>query len=302
MNEEYADVFDEHRRFLFSIAYRMLGSVVEAEDMVQETFLRWQQSRGEGVESPRAYLATIVTRLCINHLSSARVRREQYVGSWLPEPIITDDSADPAKAICSAESLSVAFLILLESLSPVERAVLLLRDVFDYDYAEIAGMVGRSEANCRQVLSRARRHVSERRARFEPSTQQQEKLMSQFVRAATAGDMNGLLTLLADDITFWSDGGGKAAAALRPIRGRERVARFVISALRRLVPPDRMSRLLEVNGQPGVVNYISRHPHSAVIVDVAEERIRTIYVVSNPDKLEGVAFPDTSPLPSRDAS
>ena len=282
--------FDDHRHFLFSIAYRMLGSVVDSEDIMQEAFLRWQQSSGEEVESPRAYLATIVTRLCINHLSSARVRREQYAGPWLPEPLITDEKADPGRALLSAESLSMAFLIILESLSPVERAVLLLRDVFDYDYAEIAGMVDRSEANCRQILSRARRHVSDRRTRFEASPQQQEKLMSQFVEAATGGDIRGLLALLADDITFWSDGGGKAPASLRPIRGRERVARFIVNALRRLVPSDRVSRLLEVNGQPGVVNYISRHPHSAVIVDVADNRIRTIYVISNPDKLEGVAL------------
>ncbi len=288
MQEKLQERFDEHRKFLFSIAYRMLGSVTEAEDLVQETFLRWRQAAVEEVESPKAYLATIITRLCINHLNSARVRRERYVGPWLPEPALTSLVEEPLRAARMAESLTLAFLILLESLSPVERAVLLLREVFDYDYAEIAPIVGKTEANCRQILKRARAHIADRRARFDVSPREQERLMERFAQAAGAGDMDGLLALLAEDVTLWADGGGKAVAALRPVRGRAKVARFIIGALGKLVPPDKVSRLLEVNGQPGIVNYVADEPHSVVIIDAAEERVWSVYVITNPEKLAGV--------------
>jgi len=288
VQEKLQERFDEHRKFLFSIAYRMLGSVTEAEDLVQETFLRWRQAAVEEVESPKAYLATIITRLCINHLNSARVRRERYVGPWLPEPALTSLVEEPLRAARMAESLTLAFLILLESLSPVERAVLLLREVFDYDYAEIAPIVGKTEANCRQILKRARAHIADRRARFDVSPREQERLMERFAQAAGAGDMDGLLALLAEDVTLWADGGGKAVAALRPVRGRAKVARFIIGALGKLVPPDKVSRLLEVNGQPGIVNYVADEPHSVVIIDAAEERVWSVYVITNPEKLAGV--------------
>ncbi len=288
MSEEHLAHFEEHRRFLFSIAYRMLGSVVDAEDMVQETFLRWRQASDQEVASPRAYLATIITRLCINHLNSARAKREEYVGVWLPEPLITAQSLDTVAESRMAESLSMAFLILLESLSPVERAVLLLRDVFDYDYAEIAGILGKSEANCRQILRRARQSLTRRRARFDTSPKQQERLMHKFTCAAAAGDMEGLLALLAEDITFWSDGGGKAAATMRPVHGRERVARLIVGALRKLAPPERVARLLEVNGQPGIINYVNQRPQSVVILDTIDDQVQTIYVITNPEKLNGV--------------
>lgn len=288
MREEHLAHFEEHRRFLFSIAYRMLGSVMDAEDMVQETFLRWGQASDQEVASPRAYLATIITRLCINHLNSARAKREEYVGAWLPEPLITAQSPDAVAESRMAESLSMAFLILLESLSPVERAVLLLRDVFDYDYAEIAGMLGKSEANCRQILRRARQRLTNRRTRFDTSPEQQEQLMQRFTHAAAAGDMEGLLALLAEDITFWSDGGGKAAATMRPVHGRESVARLIVGALRKLAPPDRIARLLEVNGQPGVINYVNGWPQSVVILDTIDDQVQTIYVITNPEKLKGV--------------
>jgi RNA polymerase sigma-70 factor (ECF subfamily) len=267
----------------------MLGSVVDAEDMVQEAFLRWRQASDQEIASPRAYLATVITRLCINHLNSARAKREEYVGAWLPEPLITSQGHDTVTESRMAESLSMAFLILLESLSPVERAVLLLRDVFDYDYAEIAGMLGKSEANCRQILRRARQRLTNRRTRFDTSPEQQERLMQKFTRAAAAGDMEGLLALLADDITCWSDGGGKAAATMRPVCGRERVARLIVGALRKFAPPDRVTRLLEVNGQPGIINYVNQRPQSVVILDTTGAQVQTIYVITNPEKLNGVA-------------
>jgi RNA polymerase sigma-70 factor, ECF subfamily len=289
MREEHLAHFEEHRRFLFSIAYRMLGSVVDAEDMVQEAFLRWRQAADQEIASPRAYLATVITRLCINHLNSARAKREEYVGAWLPEPLITAQGHDTVAESWMAESLSMAFLILLESLSPVERAVLLLRDVFDYDYAEIAGMLGKSEANCRQLLRRARQRLTNRCTRFDTSPEQQERLMQKFTRAVTAGDMEGLLALLADDITCWSDGGGKAAATMRPVCGRERVARLIVGALRKFAPPDRITQLLEVNGQPGIINYVNQRPQSVVILDTTGYQVQTIYVITNPEKLNGVA-------------
>lgn len=281
--------FDEHRKFLFSIAYRMLGSVTEAEDLVQETFLRWRQVAVEEVESPKAYLATIITRLCINHLNSARARREHYVGPWLPEPALSSLVMDePLREARMAESLTLAFLILLESLSPVERAVLLLREVFDYDYAEIAPIVGKTEANCRQILKRVRARLEDRRARFDVSPEEQERLMRRFAQAAATGNMQELLALLAEDVTLWADGGGKAVAALRPVRGRAKVARFIIGALSKLVPAEKVSRLLEVNGQPGIVNYVADAPHSVVILDAGEDRVWSVYIITNPEKLAGV--------------
>jgi RNA polymerase sigma-70 factor (ECF subfamily) len=227
------EVFDGYRPLLFSIAYRMLGGVMDAEDVVQEAYLRWRGASEGEVRSPRAYLSAVVTRLCIDHLRSARVRREEYVGPWLPEPLPTGPGSDDAGPAGLDESLSMAFLVLLESLTPTERAVFLLREVFDYDYAEVSHIVGKSEANCRQIARRARESVAARRPRFEHSPEQQERLMRQFLRACTTGDMPALLELLADDVTLWSDGGGKARAALNPIHGPDRVARFFLGVLQK---------------------------------------------------------------------
>ncbi len=206
--------YEELRPLLFSIAYRMVSSVSEAEDIVQEAFLRIHRVEAEGtrVDSPKAYLSAVVTRLSIDHLKSARARREQYVGQWLPEPLPTDSAPDAAAQAETADSLSMAFLVLLESLTPVERAVFLLREVFGYEYAEIAGIVGKSEANCRQISRRARASVAARRPRFERSPEQGERLMKEFLEASAAGDMDGLLAVLSDDVTLWSDGGGKTRA------------------------------------------------------------------------------------------
>jgi RNA polymerase sigma-70 factor, ECF subfamily len=285
---EASGAFDRHRPLLFSIAYRMLGSVMEAEDAVQEAYLRWgRASRGE-VRSEKAYLSAVVTRLCIDRLRSARARREEYVGPWLPEPLPDERAPDVAEAVALEDSLSMAFLVLLESLTPVERAVFLLREVFGYEYAEIAEIVGKGEANCRQISRRAKASVAARRPRFERSAEQGERLMRGFVEACAAGDMDGLLALLAEDVTLWSDGGGKTRAARNPIHGASDVARFLLGTLRK-APPGLVVRPTRINGSPGLVGYFDDgRPHNVAIFEVAGGRIVAIRIVVNPDKLEGV--------------
>src|SRR3954454_21013695 len=227
-------LLDELHPVAFAIAYRMLGSVSEAEDVVQEALLRAHQAlnSGEQIASPRAFISTVTTRLAINELRSARVRRERYVGEWLPEPIITDGQDDPARHAEMADSLSLAMLVVLESLSPEQRAVLLLRDVFDYSYAEIAEIVGKSEVNVRQLATRARRHVERRRPRFEATREQRDELARRFFAAVERGDLAGLEALLAHDARLTGDGGGKAPAAARPLQGRNRVARALVKWVR----------------------------------------------------------------------
>lgn len=285
-------IFTSTRPLLFSIDYRMLGSVADAEDLVQDTYLRWRQAPEIEVREPRAYLATIVTRLAINQLRSARSQRESYVGPWLPEPLVTENASDPSEPVELAESLSMAFMVMLERLSPIERAVLLLRDVFDFDYAEIAQIVDRSEANCRQLLTRAKKHMGAREARFEVDRAQADRLMQQFTEAASAGDMEGLLAVLAEDITLWADGGGKAkGAALRPIHGADAVARFSAGVIRHFVPAERVLRPTRVNGEPGFIVYASGKPLAAMILHIRDGRIQTIYAIANPDKLRKVGEP-----------
>jgi RNA polymerase sigma-70 factor, ECF subfamily len=243
--EAAGNLFDRHRPLLFSIAYRMLGSVMDAEDVVQEAFLRWQRAPRAEVRSPKAYLSAVVTRLCIDQLRSARKRREEYVGPWLPEPLPTE----PDTAAID-ESLSMAFLILLESLNPTERAVFLLREVFDYE--EISRLVGKSEANCRQIARRARDSIAARRPRFESSPEQEERLLGSFLEASLDGDMESLVSVLSEDVTLWSDGGGKTRAALNPIHGANRVSRFLFGILRQ-APPGLVVRRARVNGRPGII-------------------------------------------------
>ena len=278
------EIFQQYRSLLFSIAYRMVGSWADAEDLLQETFIRWQQSSETDIESPRAYLVTIISRLCINHLQSARVKREEYVGQWLPEPVLTNPSQHTTASQID-DSLSMAFLVLLERLTPVERAVFLLRDVFDYDYSEIARMVGQSEPNCRQLLHRARQHVAHVRPRFEASPEQQETLLKGFLAASSRGDMDGLLALLSSDIVLYADGGGKAAAVPNPIYGAENVARFILRAPKKFVPANVLRRFVQINGQLGLVSYVDGRPFSTFTIDIAEGQIRAIYIVSNPEKL-----------------
>ena len=277
--------FDQYRGLLFSIAYRMLGTVADAEDMLQETFIRWQQSAGDDIRSPRAFLVTIISRLCINHLQSARVQREEYVGQWLPEPLVTDPASDPFGIIKVDESLSMAFLVLLERLTPIERAVFLLREVFEYDYSEIAAVLGQSEVNCRQILHRARQHVSTMRPRFEAPERKQNDLLQRFLEAVGTGDLEGLVALLSKDVVLHSDGGGKAIAVPNPVRGAGNVARGIFGSLRQLVPKTLVRRLTWINGAPGLVNYLDGKPHSVLTLDAVGDRIQTIYVVTNPEKL-----------------
>ena len=277
--------FDQYRGLLFSIAYRMLGSVADAEDILQEAFIRWQQSQQEEIRSPRAFLVTIVSRLCVNHLQSARVQREQYVGQWLPEPIVTGSEGDPLGIIRIDESLSMAFLVLLERLTPVERAVFLLREVFEYEYSEIASVLGQTEANCRQILRRARQHVGAMRPRFRTPPQKRDALMESFLAAINTGAMDGLMILLTEDVVLHSDGGGKGVAVPNLVRGIGKVARGILGSLDRLVPKNLVWTLTDINGQPGLINYLDGVPHSVLTIDIKGDRIQAIYVITNPEKL-----------------
>ena len=276
--------FNQHRGLLLSVAYRMLGSRADAEDMVQETFLRWQRASAAEVRDPRAFLVTVITRLCINQSQSARVKREQYFGYWLPEPLLTGTGVEPSMPGIDG-SLSMAFLILLERLTPMERAIFLLREVFDYEYREIAAMVGQNEANCRQGLRRARQHVTEDRPRFEASKERQERLLQQFLETTKQGDMQGLLALLSEDVVLYTDGGGKASAVPNPIYGADHVARFFLAAPGKLMPGDVVRCFAEINGQPGMVVFHEGKVYGVLALDVAGGLIRNIYIVRNPDKL-----------------
>jgi RNA polymerase sigma-70 factor, ECF subfamily len=277
--------FDQYRSLLFSVAYRMLGRVADAEDMLQETFMRWQQAPDQEIRSPRAFLVTIISRLCINHLQSARVQREEYVGTWLPEPIVSGPGSDPLELVRVDESLSMAFLVMLERLTPVERAVFLLREVFEYEYSEIANVLGQSEANCRQILSRARQHVAAMRPRFKTSQRKKTDLLERFLKATGSGDLEGLVALLSRDVVLHSDGGGKAVAAPNLIRGADKVARGALGTLKKLMPKNLVTRLAQVNGEPGIVSYLNGKPYSVLTFDASEGHIQTIYVVTNPEKL-----------------
>jgi RNA polymerase sigma-70 factor (TIGR02957 family) len=287
--------FDELRPKAFAIAYRMLGSVSEAEDVVQEAFLRLHAASegGQRIESPRAYLATVVTRLAIDHLRSARSRRETYVGDWLPEPLVTSEAEDPARHAEMADSLSLAFLVLLESLSPEQRAVFLLHDVFDYPYERVAEIVGKSEPATRQLAVRARRHVDERRPRFEASRRQRDELARRFLAATEEGDLEALEELLAADVVLHGDGGGKAPALARPLHGRRRVARTLVTWARQARRFGGVTiRPVEVNGQPGAMFvHSSGKLVSVMSFDVAEGRIQAVRSIVNPDKLRHIGAP-----------
>ncbi len=279
--------FERHRSLLFSIAYRMLGSVTDAEDIVQEAYLRWQEAPETEVRSPKSYLSAVVTRLSIDRLRSAQAQREEYVGPWLPEPLVSERDEDAGGTTELDEPLSMAFMVLLESLNPVERAVFLLREVFDHDYEEISRIVGKSEDNCRQIAHRARQSAAARRPRFERSPEQEERLTERFVEACVSGNMEGLLGLLSEDDTLWSDGGGKVAAAPYPIHGPERVARFLLGVLR-MVSPGFSARPTRINGGPGVIGYVDGHPTSVVALDIADGRLRGVRIVVNPEKLRTI--------------
>ncbi|MER6464702.1 RNA polymerase sigma-70 factor [Streptomyces sp. NPDC048409] len=285
MDTNKAEEFEELRPLLFSIAYRILGSVGEAEDAVQESWLRFERSTTE-VRSPKAFLSAAVTRIAIDVLRSARVRREQYVGPWFPEPLLADPYEDPARSAELADSVSMAALLLLERLSPLERAVFVLREVFDFGFPEVASAVGRSEAACRQLAVRARRHMAEGRPRFEADRAEREELASRFFEALHEGDLAGLRDLLAADVTLVGDAGGKAPQLARTVLGAPRVARLLAAVLPVMFRIEVTCEQHEVNGRPGA---IFRDRDGGILqtlsLDVAEGRIQAIRLVLNPDKL-----------------
>src|SRR5437868_11423950 len=254
------EAFESYRSYLFAIAYRMLGSAMDAEDMVQETYLRYSATPKDSITSLKAFLTTIITRLCMDQLHLARRKRDVYLGPWLPEPLITPEALKAVsleERVDQEESISLAFLLLLEQLQPIERAVFLLREVFEYDYAEIATFLGKSEAACRQWFSRAKKHLADHRPRFQAPVDSQKHLLTGFLQAIQAGEMTALMNLLAEDVTFWGDGGGKVkGAAERPIIGRLAVARFFMqtgNVFRRTLPQDARVELAEVNRQPALI-------------------------------------------------
>jgi len=285
--------YTEYRSLMFSIAYRMTGSVTDAEDIVQEAFLRASKAaagQDGDVESPKAYLATVTTRLAIDHLRSARVRRESYVGTWLPEPLIGTAEPGPAELAETSDSLSMAFLVLLESLAPAERAIFLLREVFGYDYGEIAEITGKTEAACRQVFTRARRRIDEGKPRFETSRAEGEELTALFLAAASGGDMTSLLERLAPDVLFYGDSGGMGESTfIAPVVGRDKVAEVVRFQIERTLQLGASVRPVWVNGQPGVLAVDADDDLIAVIAfDVLDGQIQAIRTVANPEKLRHI--------------
>jgi RNA polymerase sigma-70 factor, ECF subfamily len=279
------ELFEQQRSLLFAIAYRMTGTVADAEDMVQEAFIRWQTARTDDIQSPKAFLITIVSRLCINHLQSARVQRENYVGQWLPEPYFMPGAPDPFTSLSDRDSLSIAFLLLLERLTPVERAVFVLREVFEVDYEDVSKVIDKSEANCRQILRRARKFMADNRPRFQSSVEERDRLLREFLNAISSGNLDQLAALLAQDVVFYSDGGGKAVAVPNAVYGRDRVLRLITGALTKLLPGSLVRHTVRANGHLAVVSYKEGHPHNTFSLDVSDGLIRNMYVITNPDKL-----------------
>ena len=278
---------EDLRRLLFSIAYRMVGTVSDAEDLVQEAYLRLhrEEQKGTEIESPKAFLTTVTTRLSIDHLRSARVRREEYVGEWLPEPLLVDPDPGPAGHAEMSDTLSLAFLVLLESLSPLERAVFLLHDVFGYSFAEIGAVVERSEENCRQIGSRARRAIDAARPRFDPSEQERRRVAEQFFRALS-GDASDIAAVLSEDVVLHGDGGGKAPALARALQGADRVSRTFANWVKAGARVGATIDFAVVNGQPGAVFRTTEGDVlSVLMLKVSEGRVSEIFSIVNPDKL-----------------
>ncbi len=294
--------FEEYRSLLFALAYRMLGSCADAEDCLQDAYLRWHaatEGRADSIHAPRTYLCTLVTNICIDHLRSAKVRRETYVGVWLPEPLVASDATPEPDATAELdETISLAFLLLLERLTPTERAIFLLHDVFEYNYNEIAAMLRKSAENCRQIAHRAQQSLAAQRPRFDPDRGMQQRLIERFAAACASGDMHGLIGLLSEDIVLHSDGGGKVQAALKPIFGPEKVARMLIKLAAKF-PADMRATLARVNGAKGIVLYSDATDMDATVLAVvtlttASDQIQQIAIMVNPDKLRHVLVPDQS--------
>ena len=284
------ELFQAQRPQMFAVAYRMLGSASDAEDVVQDAWLRYAGARPADLRSPEAYLTTIVTRLCLDRLKSARAMREEYVGPWLPEPVMTDLAPGPERSAALTESVTLAFMVLLETLSPEERAVFLLREVFEYGYDEIASMLDTTAVNCRQLFHRAKERIAQGRPRFRETADDKRPLVDRFVNALVEGNPDELRNVLADDVGFWSDGGGKVAAARRPVFGREAVA-TVLDGIRRTgtaaIPMDSISvDIVDVNGEPAVVFRVGAHVNTVFTFTIADGAIAAIRVLRNPDKLK----------------
>ena len=283
--------FEDYRSYLFAIAYRMLGSAMDAEDMVQETYLRYQSTPLETIRSLKAFLTTIITRLCMDQLQLARRKRELYVGPWLPEPVLTTmpaEVADPQERVDTEESISLAFLLLLEQLQPFERAVFLLREVFEYEFAEISSILDKSEAACRRSFSRAKQHLNQHRPRFPSSPQAHRQLLTSYMQAVQTGEMGTLEDLLAEDVTLWADAGGKIKqAALRPISGRDAVVRFSLGT-RRFLPENSQMEIAEVNGQPAAIFRVDGQAFLVLTIEMESGRIQTVRLMANPEKLSHV--------------
>jgi RNA polymerase sigma-70 factor (TIGR02957 family) len=295
-----ADAFMAHRELMFSMAYRMLGTVADAEDAVQDAWLRWSAAPRDDVADPRAYLARTVSNIALNRLRSAQARREAYVGPWLPELLLTQTNDDVTERTELAESVSVAMLVVLESLTPEERAVFVLREVFDFGYPEIAAALGRSEPAVRQIAHRARGHVQARRPRFQVDQDRQRAVTARFLAAAVGGDIGGLLEVLAPDVTLTTDGGGRVRAALRPIRGAAKVARALAGFAGRPYDGLTLSEMTieqaEINGEPGALIIGGGRVIAAGTLTVVDGRIAAIQVVANPEKLDAIAAGRTLPL------
>ncbi|MCX5054838.1 RNA polymerase sigma-70 factor [Streptomyces sp. NBC_00474] len=286
MSSAIADEFEAHRPRLFGLAYRMLGSADEAEDAVQDAYLRFSGADRTGIEYPAAWLAKVVTNLCLTRLTSARARREQYVGPWLPEPVVTSDGTPgPLESAEQRDAVSMAVLVLLERLSPTERAVYVLREAFGYGHREIAGVLDLTEANCRQLYRRAVQRVGEDRSRFEPVPQRQQELVASFITAAREGDLAGLEKLLAADATWWSDGGGKVSAARRPVHGREKVGRLALGAYEKWAAGVEFT-MAEINGASTLVAWAGDTLVAVLALDLREGLITDVWAQVNPDKLE----------------
>ncbi|WEO98775.1 RNA polymerase sigma-70 factor [Streptomyces sp. FXJ1.172] len=285
------DVFEEHRSLLMGVAYRMLGRVADAEDVVQDAWLRWSGDDRTEVREPAAYLVRITTRLAIDRLRQVQSRGEAYVGPWLPEPCLTefgDTAPDAAERAVLADSVSLAVLVVLESLSPLERAVFVLREAFGYPYAEIASLLDRGEAAVRQLAGRARRHVEERRQRYEVDPARRREVTERFLAAAAEGDLDGLMSLLAPDVRLVGDSGGKAKAPARIVNTADKVGRF-LAAVAPQAPADTTYRSVETNGGPAVLVLSGGKPDSLIQLDIADGRVATVYIVRNPDKLQHLA-------------
>ena len=286
--------FENYRGLLFSIAYRMLGSTMEAEDIVQEVYLRFCQADLETIRSVKYYLTTITTRLCMNQLKSARVQREMYVGTWLPEPILTDNQpgfADPAQQANVYDTISMAFMVMIEQLTPAERAVFLLREIFDYDYDEIAEIINKNETSCRKIFSRAKKHIQSNRPRFDNEPEQHKQLLQQFITTVEEGDLEGLVTMLADDVTLLPDGGGTRGAAIRILQGRDSVAQFVIGITKK-TPLDIMRIGLElVNEQWAIViRQKTGEAFNVILMDTQDGKIQRLYTIAGEQKLQGMVI------------